>query len=95
MNTFQPGDLVVAKDPTRMRAVYKDWAQQYPDEASKYLLGLKFAAGEILEIIKIRPGGGYILGPIGSTCTDKSKTLWLRPGDLALSTDMQPVSDLL
>lgn len=95
MNTFQPGDLVVAKDPTGMRAVYKDWAQQYPDKRSKYELGLKFAAGEVLEIIKIRSGGGYILGPIGSTCTDNNKTLWLSSIDLALSTDMQPVSDLL
>ena len=95
MSTFQPGDLVAAKDPTRMRAVYKDWAQQYPDEMSKYLLGLKFAAGEILEIIKVRPGGGCILGPIGSTCTDNDKTLWLSSGDLVLSNDMQPTPDLL
>jgi hypothetical protein len=92
---FQEGDLVVAKNPARMRETYKDWAKRYPDERIKYELGLKFADGAPLEIIRMRGATGVVIGPVGSSCTDNDKTLWLNSGDLALCDDMQPVSDLL
>ena len=92
---FQQGDIVIAKNPKRMRETYKDWATRYPDERSKYELGLKFADGMPLEIIEFRRGSGVVLGPVGSSCTDCDKTLWLNTGDLMLCDDIEPASDLL